>query len=370
MPLTYTTVNVPAIYEIRGILPRKRNATNIGIDAVFAINIAKADKADLAPAFDINSFDDQEKRIFSVQGNLFTKSTRFVAEQFLNPTGLYGCAFYEVGRHSNKANWPKGDNTYRSFSVGYAGLIAESKVDELKLRERICDNKANIAEVLQEFADDFLIVGDELYVKVGEPYYVVSTLGLGRDHGGTLIYVNFCTKEDLLHSGASVFSALDFDKAHNYAQKVASERGDSRVSILRRIHTHNPDLVTISRDYFDVEDWNGFDVIALDKPCTFYEAMLALRKINASQGLSSKWVIPDDQTLRALALINPARKVFWSVSSDDNESASLNCVNFQTAGFVSSSKWALNHACFVRSGDLLGIGRAGQVVSIDKALKS
>lgn len=85
--------------------------------------------------------------------------------------------------------------------------------------------KAGIAEYLDRWASDRIIIDGQLFLPVGEPMYVVMTFGLSNNHGGTSLH---CT--DHLNPNikvSSYFSILEHEQASEYARSVAANRGDT-----------------------------------------------------------------------------------------------------------------------------------------------
>lgn len=81
-------------------------------------------------------------------------------------------------------------------------------------------------------AEKFVLIDGEPWERVGEPVYVISTMGLGHNHGGTLL------NAELLHDGQyvddehaapeHVFPADQRDAAIAAAVALAEGRGDTR----------------------------------------------------------------------------------------------------------------------------------------------
>lgn len=81
------------------------------------------------------------------------------------------------------------------------------------------------AAKLQEHLDRFLLVDGQAYRHVGEPRYVVMTFGLGRNNGGTSLFVE--TEDNSNIAADSYFRADQFEQARDYAIQVAQSRGDT-----------------------------------------------------------------------------------------------------------------------------------------------
>lgn len=80
-----------------------------------------------------------------------------------------------------------------------------------------------IAEI-QAWAAEYLIVDGVVHKKADEPRYAVHTQGLGCDHGGTSIRVEYAYNSNL--SWRQYFRLDQYNKALAYATKIADGRGD------------------------------------------------------------------------------------------------------------------------------------------------
>lgn len=85
--------------------------------------------------------------------------------------------------------------------------------------------RAVIRRVNKAFKNSLVIDG-ELYGICSEPIYVINTFGLGHNHGGTGMFVEYRYNPNI--SRESYFNALEGDKAVEYANKTAAGRGDTK----------------------------------------------------------------------------------------------------------------------------------------------
>ena len=92
----------------------------------------------------------------------------------------------------------------------------------------------------------YILVDGELYVVSSEPRYVVNTFGLGHNHGGTSMFVEYGYNPNIRKE--NYFSALDSEKAIAYANKVAVGRGDTNdVGKFKKLITvYAPELVKVN----------------------------------------------------------------------------------------------------------------------------
>lgn len=90
-----------------------------------------------------------------------------------------------------------------------------------------------------------ILVDGELYEQTAEPRYVVNTFGLGHNHGGTGMFVEYHYNPNIRND--NYFSALDGDAAVEYANKVAARRGDTNDvgKFEKMIVVHMPELVKV-----------------------------------------------------------------------------------------------------------------------------
>lgn len=84
--------------------------------------------------------------------------------------------------------------------------------------------------IQNEINKKFIVIEDRLYVKTsgfgtGEPRYTIYTLGLGHNHGGTDLSIDFEYNGNL--GKDRYFRADQFVKATNAALKIATDRGDT-----------------------------------------------------------------------------------------------------------------------------------------------
>lgn len=83
----------------------------------------------------------------------------------------------------------------------------------------------------QEKADQFLVVGDEVWEETDEPVYTVNTFGMGGNHGGTSLSLSSLTRYKTVDGSPVnelVFPVDQRDAAIEKALEVAAERGDNR----------------------------------------------------------------------------------------------------------------------------------------------
>lgn len=82
-----------------------------------------------------------------------------------------------------------------------------------------------LQEYAQNWAASHLIIDGMVWVKCGEPRYVVMTFGLGHNHGGTSLMADYHDNENIL--AESYFRADEYEEALAHAVRVAKRRGDN-----------------------------------------------------------------------------------------------------------------------------------------------
>lgn len=106
------------------------------------------------------------------------------------------------------------------------------------------NDKETILEQAQQDMQKYLLVGRTLYIETNEPMYCIYTFGLGHNHGGTSLSVDYYYNCNISHT--YYYSALDGDKAVKEAKRIALGRGDTDYVkyIKKKIKVYMPELVT------------------------------------------------------------------------------------------------------------------------------
>lgn len=94
------------------------------------------------------------------------------------------------------------------------------------------------AERLAEWAAGYLIIDSVVYREAGEPRYYIQTFGLGGNHGGTGLFVDYDFRSDV--QMCRYFTAAQFEQARAAAIAVALDRGDTRDA--ERYVTSEPEI--------------------------------------------------------------------------------------------------------------------------------
>jgi hypothetical protein len=162
--------------------------------------------------------------------------------------------YHHTSEQINEIRWWGGrlwrKSTYRH--TGGPELVVEHlKADDLarELRPSLPYGHSKSRELCvkkyREEAKDYLVIDGMLWERVGEPRYVVTTFGLGHNHGGTGLFVETFYNQNI--PASNYFSALDGDKAVAYANMVAERRGDTNDvgKFEKMIEVLIPEAVTI-----------------------------------------------------------------------------------------------------------------------------
>lgn len=107
-------------------------------------------------------------------------------------------------------------------------------------------SRAAVVKKAQAALCDFLVVDGTLYIVTKEPRYCIYTFGLGHNHGGTALSVDYRYNPNI--SGDCYFSALQGDEAVAEADRIAARRGDTNDvgTFKAQIKVFAPDLVKVN----------------------------------------------------------------------------------------------------------------------------
>ena len=106
-------------------------------------------------------------------------------------------------------------------------------------------DKERMLSAARKAIRNYVLIDGEIYEQTAEPRYVVNTFGLGHNHGGTGMFVEYHYNPNIRND--NYFSALDGKKAVEYANSVAAGRGDTNdVGRFKElIIVHMPELVKV-----------------------------------------------------------------------------------------------------------------------------
>lgn len=212
-------------YEESYLPPRCRKLRYKQCEEFVDIELKEVSKDELMLAFEDNSFEGRGK-IFSYGGKLWYKAkmpTHDIVERygFLTPLDyLKWC--------NEKCS------TYFKFALD------RERYGEDTSRKSVIENASNDMT-------GYILVNGQLYKACNEPRYVVMTFGLGHNHGGTGMLCAYGYNPNIERS--CYFSALEGDRAVEFANDVAKKRSDTNdVGKFRPfIVCHMPELVMVNR---------------------------------------------------------------------------------------------------------------------------
>lgn len=87
------------------------------------------------------------------------------------------------------------------------------------------DTREAMIEKLKNYSNSYIIMDGKVWEVNGEPRYLISVFGLGRNHGGTALSVTNHYNCNI--SSGAYFNAFERDKGIEKALKIAIGRGDT-----------------------------------------------------------------------------------------------------------------------------------------------
>ena len=126
---------------------------------------------------------------------------------------------------------------------------------------------------------DYLLVEGVLYNRVSEPRYCIYTFGLGHNHGGTSLSVDYHYNPNI--SKSRYFSALQGTEAVEGANRIAQGRGDTK-----DVGRFKPEIIVFMPELVKVKPQrqhgngnpliNAFDGITAAAPDTLTAGLLCM----------------------------------------------------------------------------------------------
>lgn len=164
----------------------------------------------------------------------------------INPLRYYNGRFYEramtdmkietsnwhhwhrhIGYSHGKKIYEKRSYVSNDYECCYQqrGMTIDDVVKNLYFVRSSAGSEESNRRRIQDEADRFILVNDEVWERVNEPRYVVQTFGLGHNHGGTCWFVEYGYNNNI--SKESYFNANDFERMVERYFEVALGRGDT-----------------------------------------------------------------------------------------------------------------------------------------------
>ena len=216
-------------YEESYLPPRCRKLRYRECEEHVALTLPEASMSDLRLAFEDSSYEGAGK-IYSYSGDLWRLATK---------QDCFCSSFFN--KETEKETTPLDNlvNTMNRCSCHF--LFAYDRevygVDT---------SRAGAIKKAKDSLSPFLLVDGELYIRTAEPRYCIYTFGLGHNHGGSALSVDYHYNTNI--SQDRYFSALRGDEAVVEAARIALDRGDTE-SVARlkaEITVYAPDLVKIN----------------------------------------------------------------------------------------------------------------------------
>lgn len=215
-------------YEESYLPPRCRKLRYRECEEYVDINLKEVDPAEFQLAFEDNSYNGKGK-IYFHRGKLWTKRK------------LPNISIIEDLRE--RGHKVESALDYLIYASKHCSTYFYFSWD----RERGEDTSRN-AVIKRARANMRCVVlfDGELYEQTAEPRYCVCTFGLGHNHGGTGLFVDYHYNDNL--SKDSYFNANEGDLAVKYANFVAHRRGDTKDvgKFKPLIEVHMPELVKLN----------------------------------------------------------------------------------------------------------------------------
>ncbi len=118
---------------------------------------------------------------------------------------------------------------YREAIRQFDSQWTPAKIDaEKPFREYLSDNREQEMELVREALADYAIYSGRVVRKTDEPVYVINTFGMGRNHGGTGLFIQSSSMATLACNRESIFNLSQLDKAIKRAESIAINRGDDK----------------------------------------------------------------------------------------------------------------------------------------------
>lgn len=208
-------------YEESYLPPRCRKLRYRECEDYINVNLKEVDASELRLAFEDNSYSGLGK-IFFYKNKLWSKVKRntSIAKDYGTKSALEDLIWI----HRNCS-------TYFRFSWD-----RENGLDT---------SREGVIKATRNEIKGYILVDGELYGITSEPRYVVNTFGLGHNHSGTGMFVEYGYNPNIRKD--NYFSALDGATAVAYANKVAAGRGDTNDvgKFKETIIVHMPEIVKV-----------------------------------------------------------------------------------------------------------------------------
>lgn len=230
---------VPFFYELNVIRKRCHNAVPVIVKGIHTVSLKSVSPADVAHSFDVDFClpgEQDTQHIFTiplVDGRLYQFAPAHLTQALIEDINQSGFNNPFARVAENKGSFTK-------------HIINEEDIPAQDFREVLANKRSAVTENLDAIAKHYVIAGDKTYTPIGEPYYYVNQMGLGNNHGGTVLNVGYTYKGKPQLEPA--FNAGQREEAQAYADSVAAGRGDTKsigTGPLYIITVHRPDDIDL-----------------------------------------------------------------------------------------------------------------------------
>lgn len=254
MSISLTTIEVPVIYDVYGILFKKRTVSRVPVHGVVSIQVKSAQASDVKEAFHIK-VDGAVRTIVAIDGVLYHKKDGFSADDLLLRSERELDFYQGVYSQTLKADLKNFEREAGCFTDGRHFRfrdgdkpISGSELDAVGFREIIADSRGLLERAHQSYVDHFVLVDDGVFVRCGEPYFYVHTYGAGFYSSG---FIRVCVATTDLggnvlksHVG-NFYSALHYEDALSRARQKARLEGRQFDAAHDSILVHDTSLVKL-----------------------------------------------------------------------------------------------------------------------------
>lgn len=211
-------------YEESYLPPRCRKLRYKECEEYIDVNLKEITVSDVKLAFEDNSYSGKGK-IYFYKGKLWSRVK----------SGWIVCNPKEYGLNTPLDELVWGNANCSKFFF-FSWDREERGIDT---------SRANVIKIAKSAIRNYVLIDGELYEISAEPRYCINTFGLGHNHGGTGMFVDYNYNPNIRKD--NYFSALDGDAAVEYANKVAARRGDTNDvgKFEKMIVVHMPELVKV-----------------------------------------------------------------------------------------------------------------------------
>lgn len=143
------------------------------------------------------------------------------------------------------------------------------------------DDSDSVKELLKSRCQQYILFDGKFWQQCGEPMYVVMTFGLGHNHGGTALMIDYYYNDNITKH--RYYNALHREEAIKAAKEIAIRRGDTesvdRIGKYYNIIVYDESVVTRcpEKDHGEGNDFiNMLDKITENADSSMEAGLLAI----------------------------------------------------------------------------------------------